>query len=299
MRYDKLGYIALNVTDIERSREFYEKVVGLQYSGTNEQGHVFFRCSLDHHNIVLCPAQRPGLKRVGVEMQDEAALDELAQHLRRQEIRCYEVPDGERAAWHQGRTLRVSDPTTTTVFEFYSSMRLFGGQPFTPTHTKIQRIGHVVMKAPKFAEAKKFWTEVLEFKVSDQIGDAVCFMRFHPNPFHHGIGIGQGSAPQLHHVNFMVTEVDDIGKAISRFAREKVTIVNGPGRHPASGSMFLYFLDPDGMTLEYSFGMEEFPEEGYRKPRVFEPIPESYDYWRSFSDPRKATVGEIEQDESR
>lgn len=298
MRYEKLGYIALNVRDIGRSREFYEKTVGLQYSGTNDQGHVFFRCSLDHHNIVLCPADRPGLKRVGVEMQDEAALDELAAQLRKHNVKFYEVPENERVAWHQDRTLRMSDPTTTTVFEFYSSMRLFGGQPFAPTVAKIQRLGHVVIKTPKSVEARRFWTEVLEFKISDMIGEAVCFMRFHPNPYHHGIGIGQGKAPQLHHVNFMVTEVDDIGKAISRFAREKVDIVNGPGRHPASGSMFLYFLDPDGMTLEYSFGMEEFPEHGARKPRVFEPIIESVDYWRSFVDPRKATVGEIEQDPS-
>lgn len=298
MRYEKLGYVALNVTDIERSRAFYENVVGLQYSGTNDEGHVFFRCSLDHHNIVLCPSVRPGLKRIGVEMQDEAALDELAAQLRRHDIPCYEVPEAERAAWHQGRTLRMSDPTTTAVFEFYSNVRLFGGQPYAPSHTKIQRIGHLVMKSPNFARAVQFWTQVLEFKISDQIGDSVCFLRFHPNPYHHGIGIGQGATNLLHHVNFMVTEVDDIGKAISRFAREKVAIVNGPGRHPASGSMFLYYLDPDGLTLEYSFGMEEFPEHGFRKPRVFEHIPESYDYWRSFVDPRKATVGEIEPDKA-
>ena len=294
MRYDKLGYIALNVQDVARSRDFYEKVVGLQYSGTNEQGHAFFRCSLDHHNIVLCPSDQPGLKRVGVEMQDDAALDELAAQLRRHYVPFREVGEAERAQWHQGRTLRMSDPTTTTVFDFYSAMQQFGGQPFVPTVAKIQRIGHAVIKTPRFAEARKFWTEVLEFRISDQIGDSVCFMRFHPNPYHHGIGIGTGKEPMLHHVNFMVTEVDDIGKAISRFAREKVVIVNGPGRHPASGSMFLYYLDPDGMTLEYSFGMEEFPEHGARKPRVFEPIPESFDYWRSFVDPRKAMVGAIE-----
>ena len=70
----------------------------------------------------------------------------------------------------------------------------------------------------------------------------------------------------LHHVNFMVTEVDDIGRGISRFNKAQVPIVNGPGRHPPSGSMFLYYLDPDGMTVEYSFGMEEFPAEGARKP---------------------------------
>lgn len=44
-------------------------------------------------------------------------------------------------------------------------------------------------------------------------------------------------------------------------------VVFGPGRRPASTSVFLYFLDPDGMTLEYSFGMEEFPQIGARAPR--------------------------------
>ena len=84
------------------------------------------------------------------------------------------------------------------------------------------------------------------------------------------------------------------GRAIWRFNNEKVAIVNGPGRHPPSGSMFLYFLDPDGMTLEYSFGMEEFPEVAPRKPRVLEPIRASFDYWGAPVDPRKAAVGEIE-----
>jgi len=41
--------------------------------------------------------------------------------------------------------------------------------------------------------------------------------------------------------------------------------------------------------------MEEFPAEGARKPRVMEPIKASIDYWDSFLDPRKATVGAIER----
>ena len=77
--------------------------------------------------------------------------------------------------------------------------------------------------------------------------------------------------------------------------KAQVPIVNGPGRHPPSGSMFLYYLDPDGITVEYSFGMEEFPAEGARKPRVMEPIKASIDYWDSFLDPRKATVGAVER----
>ena len=51
-RYKKLGYVALNVSDIEQSNEFYEKMVGLQLVEKNQNGPTFFRCSNDHHNVV-------------------------------------------------------------------------------------------------------------------------------------------------------------------------------------------------------------------------------------------------------
>jgi 2,3-dihydroxy-p-cumate/2,3-dihydroxybenzoate 3,4-dioxygenase len=294
LRYKKLGYVALNVTDVGRARTFYENQIGLQYSSTGELGEVFLRCSTDHHNMILYPAKEPGLKRIGVEMMDDDALENIGQHLTDHAQRVIDVDPAECKALHQGRSLRFAEPFTGTTYEFYSNMYEWIGSPYVPTVCKIQRIGHVVMKTAKFAEACEFYQKVLACRTSDKIGDLVCFMRLHPNPYHHGIGLANAPAPALHHVNFMVTEVDDIGKAIARFQKSQVAIVNGPGRHPASGSMFLYYLDPDGMTLEYSFGMEEFPEEGARKPRIFEPIPESFDYWQSFSDRRKSTIGNIE-----
>lgn len=295
LRYEKLGYVALNVTDVHRARVFYEEQVGLQFGDTGEQGEVFLRCSADHHNIVLYPAAEPGLKRVGIEMKDDDALAAIGQHLRDHGLAVQDVPPEECKALHQGPSIRFTEPFSGTTYEYYSTMYQPIGRPFVTTVSKIQRIGHVVMKVPEFEKACEFYTKVLRLKVSDQIGDLVCFMRFHPNPYHHGVGLARAPAPALHHVNFMVTEVDDIGRAIARFGKSQVAIVNGPGRHPASNSMFLYFLDPDGMTIEYSFGMEEFPEDGARKPRIFEPIPESFDYWQSFLDRRKSTIGNIER----
>jgi 2,3-dihydroxy-p-cumate/2,3-dihydroxybenzoate 3,4-dioxygenase len=47
------------------------------------------------------------------------------------------------------------------------------------------------------------------------------------------------------------------------------------------------------MTLEYSFGMEEFPKIGPRAPRRLEPTPLNFDSWGSYRDPRMSTTGEI------
>jgi 2,3-dihydroxy-p-cumate/2,3-dihydroxybenzoate 3,4-dioxygenase len=47
------------------------------------------------------------------------------------------------------------------------------------------------------------------------------------------------------------------------------------------------------MTLEYSFGMEEFPELDPRQPRILPPRPESIDSWGGIRDARMSTVGVI------
>jgi len=73
-RYRKLGYVALNVTDIGRACAFYEGQLGLQPSGAGEGGAAFFRCGFEHHDVVLFPGAEPGLKRVGLALADDDAL---------------------------------------------------------------------------------------------------------------------------------------------------------------------------------------------------------------------------------
>ena len=297
-RYAKLGYVALNVSDTERSKNFYETLWGLEHSETNAAGEIFFRCSDDHHNLILYKGANPGLKRIGWEMESEGDLDKITSILERNGQKVREVSASERAALHQGRSIRFTDPFTGATHEYYSAQHNLGGKPWKPTVAKIQRLGHIVLKTPRYEEALAFYMDVLNFRVSDQIEGFISFMRCFPNPFHHSFGLAKSATGQLHHVNFMVTEVDDIGKGMWRFQKNNVPVVRGPGRHPPSGSMFLYMLDPDGITVEYSFGMEEFPEVNPRRHRVLPPAPESVDFWGAPTDPRMGATGVIETDQA-
>src|SRR3546814_9826763 len=65
--------------------------------------------------------------------------------------------------------------------------------------------------------------------------------------FRSSFAILAGPADGYNHVNFMVSDIDDVGRAINRMKAANVPIVFGPGRHEPSGSIFLYFLDPDGI----------------------------------------------------
>jgi 2,3-dihydroxy-p-cumate/2,3-dihydroxybenzoate 3,4-dioxygenase len=83
-----------------------------------------------------------------------------------------------------------------------------------------------------------------------------------------------------------VQGIDDIMRAWYLLREQGVRIVFGPGRHPTSGAMFLYFEGPDGMVYEYSSGVRLISREeeaGYR-PRQFPFTAESFCMWGSKPD---------------
>lgn len=277
IRYRQLGYVAIDVTDVERSRAFYRDIMGLQVTQVGADGTTFLRCSDDHHDIILYPAAAPGLHRVGWQVEDEAQLDGVAAVAARAGIAVTEVPLKEAEQLHQGRSLRFTEPLTGAPLEFFTHMA--SGYGFEPTQADIQRLGHVVLATPDYLKAVDFFLNELNFRASDQIGERITFMRCFPNPFHHSVGMAAWQSAGLHHINFMVTSIDDVGRALYRFRNNDVPIVYGPGRHPPSDSVFIYASDPDGITVEYSYGMEEFPELDPRPPRMLPMRQDSSDTW--------------------
>lgn len=291
MRYCKLGYVGLNVSSIERSRPFYEQIVGLNHSGDGD-GCVFFRHSSDHHNIVLYESPNPGLRQIGWELEDEDTVTESFALLQKRNAEVRWLTTKEADALHLDRGFALIDPTGVR-HDYYSALSEFALDPFKPTVANILRLGHVVLKTDNYEAAVEFALKMQNFRLSDSVRGKLTFMRAFPSPFHHGLGIGNFGSRGIHHVNFMVGTIDDLGCGLARLQANDVPVVYGPGRHPPSDSVFLYFLDPDGLTLEYSFGMEQFPERGARKARVFEPVG-ALDYWRSRQDKRLGAVGAID-----
>lgn len=292
-RYRKPGYVALNVTNLEKSVQYYRDLVGLQLEEQIGNEVAFLRCSDDHHNVVLYQSDVGGIKRMAFEMESEKDLDLLVEHVRAQGWKLREVPAKETAQIKQGRTFRFQIPEHTVTFEVYAHMERARGA-FEPTVAQIQRLGHVVIRCAQRDAVLKTLTEKLNFKVSDTFGDNVAFLRCFPNPFHHSFGINRSDKDGVHHINFMVTNVDDVGKAMNRMKKAGVNVVYGPGRHDISNSIFIYFLDPDGMTTEYSFGMEEFPEVNPREPRPLPLKPEILDSWGGLPSAGFGSNGEIE-----
>jgi 2,3-dihydroxy-p-cumate/2,3-dihydroxybenzoate 3,4-dioxygenase len=298
IRYSKLGYIALHVSDLEKSCDFYGRLLGLERVESDIPNTAFFRSSHDHHNLILTQGPNPGLNRIGLELETSKMVDETFEYFARLGLNPEVVSLDELDVLQQARTFRVVDPFGIT-FEFYSDMAQLPLE-FNPTVAEIKKLGHVVLKTPMVEEAIKFYNEVFNFAVSDYFGGtgssekAGAWFRCFPIPYHHSFAVFGGDENGLHHIKFMVSTIDDIGTAVNRFKKNGVTIAMGPGRHAPSGAIFLYVLDPDGLTVEYSFGMEEFPEENPRKPKYLAVELETIDLWGGqTADPGMASMGVI------
>jgi len=294
IRYRKLGYVELNVSNLARAREFYERIVGLQWAGTRTDGAELFRCDSEPYSVVLREQSTAGFRRAGWMLENESQFETLHRKLRDNDVPYEVVTDAECSDRGIGRATRMVESNTQATLEFYVPPHDSGEFTFETSHTRILRLGHVVFSTPNRAAAQAFFRDVLDFIDSDSIGEMASFMRPAGSPYHHGLGIGSSEHPHFHHLNFMVESIDDVGCAMNRCKRNEVPVVYGPGRHPASQSVFLYFLDPDAMTLEYSFGMEEFADVGARAARILPPKPESVDMWGSLPDPRMGATGEMD-----
>ncbi len=290
-RYDKLGYAALNVTRLDRSVAFYRDLMGLDLVEQSADS-AYLRCSRDHHNLVLHVAAQPGLRRLGFKLESDAQAEQAFAHFSALGLAPQWLAREQTQALRQGPSFRVRQPHSGLEFEFFGSTTVMA-KPFVPTVAHIARLGHVVIGTPDFAGTLRSLTQDFGFVVSDFVEDRFSFMRCFPNRFHHSLAVGASMHNHLHHVNFMVTDIDDVGRAWHRLHKAGVKIAFGMGRHPPSGSVFLYFFDPDGMTVEYSYGMEEFPEAGARQPRMLEPVPESLDTWGAQPDANFGKVGVI------
>ncbi|MEN9709569.1 MAG: hypothetical protein RIQ68_1977 [Pseudomonadota bacterium] len=284
IRFARLGYCRLSCPDLAKSVSFYRDLVGLTETARSD-GTRWMRCSDKPYDLILEERASAGLAGVGYELESSAELDAAFAHLSVLSLNPVWADDTRCAAYQVDRALLVRDPVTGLELDFYAGQAKAEAD-YAGGLTKIARLGHVVMNVTDLGAAHDFWVNQLGFAVSDRVEGVAEWLRCWPNPLHHSLALLQGDKNTLHHINFMVTDIDDIGAAMNRLKAADVPIVFGPGRHLPSTSIFLYFLDPDGNSTEFSFGMELFEELGAREARELEHKAEVMDIWGSKPDPR-------------
>lgn len=283
IHFARLGFCHLQCPDVGATTAFYRDLVGLDVASETPQG-AWLRCSDKPYDIILSQGE-PGLVGAGFELEAPEDLDLAFARLEALSVDLRWSSASECAALLVDRALRFREPVSGLDCLFYVGQAK-AATPFEPRLAQIARLGHLVLNVTDLDAAHEFWANALGFAVSDRVQGLAEWLRCWPNPLHHSLALLQHDANTLHHINFMVTDIDDIGQGMNRMKAAGVPIVFGPGRHLPSTSIFLYFLDPDGNTNELSFGMELIEGPDARGPRELEHKAEVMDTWGSRPDPR-------------
>ncbi len=132
LRPRKLGHVGIFVTDLERSKKFYTKVVGLKLSDEFPGMAACLYCGHDHHDTVLFQLStekvgrshndRVEIQQISYEVDRLDDLRQKAAELRAQKI---EVIGPERKTAGMHKTIEFNDPDGNKI-QFYCDMDQMG-----------------------------------------------------------------------------------------------------------------------------------------------------------------------------
>jgi 2,3-dihydroxy-p-cumate/2,3-dihydroxybenzoate 3,4-dioxygenase len=272
-----IAYVRSGVADLDGAVRFATDIVGLELAAPSEDGVAHLRADHRHHCLALVRG-RSGVIASGFSVADSDALAAAETELERSGFTVHRGAPEEARSRRVREFVAFDDPFGNRL-ELVSQQETVA-RPVAFTRTAgITEFGHLCLDAPDVHDAYRFWSTRFNARVSDWLGDAACLLRI--DPVHHKLAVFQGNGPGLCHMNFQVATLDDVFRNWHYLVDHGVEIEMGPGRHPQSTAIFLYFLGPEGFTYEYSFGVRRIEDDAAWTPRTFDPAEiGSIDMWQ-------------------
>jgi 2,3-dihydroxy-p-cumate/2,3-dihydroxybenzoate 3,4-dioxygenase len=262
-----VAYVRSGVADLDGAIRFATGIVGLELAAPAEIGVAHLRADHRHHCLALVEG-RSGVIASGFTVADSDALAAAETELERSGHTVRRGSAQEARSRRVREFIAFDDPFGNRL-ELVSQQETITRPVAFSRPAGITEFGHLCLDAPDVYEAYRFWSTRFNARVSDWIGDAACLMRI--DPVHHKLAVFRGDKPGLCHMNFQVAAIDDVFRNWHFLVDHGVEIEMGPGRHPQSTAVFVYFLGPEGFTYEYSFGVRRIEDDAAWTPRTFDP----------------------------
>ncbi|MFG2004352.1 VOC family protein [Spirillospora sp. NPDC048911] len=145
------------------------------------------------------------------------------------------------------------------------------------TPVRPRKLGHVVMGSTDHEASRRFFTEGIGLKVSDEVPGVAAFLRCSTD--HHNVLVQPAPVPFLHHTSWEVEDVDEIGRGAHRMLEgHPERHVWGLGRHHIGSNFFWYLKDPAGNFSEYYSDLDCVVDDAIWKPEVFTDMRALYDW---------------------
>lgn len=260
------GHAQLRVMDLEAAVHHYRDIMGLEEMGRDAQGRVYLKCwdEMDHHSIILNPADSAGVDFIGFKVLGNDALDKFEADLQAYGVKTERMPAGD--LLETGERVRFVAPSGHT-FELYAEKALAENgngcgmvdpSPWSPASQKgiaPVRFDHALLYGTNVAETHKLFVEVLGFHLTERVlspeGDSNLIVFLSCGGKSHDIAIAEYPEPnKLHHLSFLMGSWEQVLRGGDIMSMHKVPVDIGPTRHGVTRGKTIYAWDPSGNRFE-------------------------------------------------
>ena len=218
----RLSHVDVTVTDLDLASAYYTEVIGMVLVERTADS-VYLKCwdETDHHSLRLSYAPRVGFDLMSFKVERDDDLSEFENAVARYGLPVQRLSQGDSVG--QGESIRFETPSGHTMELVHDVRRLGSALPRLNPQPFVYRPGgegglpgiapprmdHVLVTAEEVGESTQFYTDVLGFRVTEQLLDGHghqvgTWMERSHSP--HDLAVVNGPNGGLHH--FAVAIVD-------------------------------------------------------------------------------------------
>ncbi|HEY3433356.1 MAG TPA: catechol 2,3-dioxygenase [Rhodocyclaceae bacterium] len=269
------GHVQLRVLDLEEGVHHYGTVLGLQETGRDKQGRVYFKAwdERDHNSVVLRQSDRAGIDHFAFKVANPGTLEKLDSDLRAYGVNTERVPAGEML--ETGERVRFEIPSGHLIELYAEKTDVGNGMPYvnpeawTPEAERGVapiRMDHCLLYGPDIEKVQRIFEDVLGFYLVEHVvledGKTDLAIWLSTSIKAHDIAFVRHPEPgRLHHISFLLDSWEKVLRAADLLSMSRVPIDMGPTRHGITRGSTIYAFDPSGNRFEtFCGGYQAYPD---------------------------------------
>lgn len=266
-----LCYVRLAVQQPIPAAAFATDILGLQ--PVPDKKALLFRSDYRYHTLSL--VTDAASSSIGLELHDQAALERAEENLKKNGFSTHRASQEECQQRFVRGALIVRDASGNEIDLVLRPARS-GRRYFPSRDAGVTGLEGVGLRSTSLKEDLKFWTSILGARISDWAGD-ITYLSFDNK--HHRIALYPSERPGVLYVSYGVESLDAIMQSHYFVQERQIKVLQGPGREPSSGQIFLRFEGPEGHVFSYTHGLTDIAPD--HRPRQFSAQSSSLCEWGS------------------